>query len=367
VQPHGSQQDKLPVDYEYKVELLDAGGDPPKIDTVELGVGRNDGVLRLYSTRVSSSVPGNEGYEYSSSSGVWLSSVYITADDYCSSPVIADLTGEGLNTVYLGDRDDQGVLMIKYDNGWPLPPYSFLPGSEGKGRILAMKAGDGRNDGADRLYVSHMTNSGLVEYSWNVTTSTYDALELIDTPVGRIGIGQGRNDGINRIYVVERGGTSVHEFTWDDGQAAFVETVIFTGSTSGGSAYVADGRGDDVQRVYVWAGRLYELTWDSGDQQWDSLTMDDDSSLERFYIYVGSIRHDNKPCVYVSVKNQGLYEYEWSDTGSMFEADAITAATGGCVVGDGRGDGKDRLYAARGTKDNYTDAAVVEIWEDPVN
>jgi hypothetical protein len=184
----------------------------------------------------------------------------------------------------------------------------------------------------------------------------------MNTSVGRFGIGPGRNDGINRIYVVERGGRDVHELSWNGG--VFSDIVIFTGSAvSNGSAHVADGRGDNKHRVYVWAGGLFELTWQSG--AWLPLTMNGDN-YERYYIYAGSIRHDKKPCVYVSVKNQGLFEYVWSESESVFETDAVSGATGGCVIGDGRGDGKNRLYAARGTKGHYTEAAAVEIWEEPM-
>jgi len=87
--------------------------------------------------------------------------------------------------------------------------------------------------------------------------------------------------------------------------------------------------------------------------------------LERYYINAGSIRHDGEPGVYVSVKNQGLYEYVWSESGATYQVDAISAATGGCSIGNGRGDGKNRLYVARGTKGHYVDAAVIEIWEEP--
>ena len=362
--PSGAPQNDPQDGYIYKEELIDPGADPPMIDSVELGVGRSDGVLRLYTTRDWRSSY-NQGYEYSLSGAAWAAESYFTApSSYCSSPVVADLAGEGANTLFLGGWYDVGILMIKYDGGWPA--YSILPGSKSKGSILAMKAGDGRNDGVTRLYVAHMSSSGLVEYSWNSAASTYEALEILGENVGRFGIGPGRNDGINRIYVVERGGSDVHEFTWDDGADSFVDAVIFTGSSSEGSAHVADGRGDGVQRVYVWAGGLYELTWNSGAQQWDAVTIDANDNLQRFYIYAGSIRHDGKPCVYVSVKNQGLYEYEWADSESLYKVDAVTEATGGCVIGDGRGDGKERLYAARGTKGHYTDAAVVEIWEEPV-
>lgn len=343
-------------EYHYEEALIDAGGTPPMIDTVQLGNGRNDGVLRLYSTGDMSTY---KGYEYSYSGSAWTPEHIFTATAYCSAPTITDLLADGSDTLYLGGWNNLGVLMMKYGGGWPA--YVVLPGSSDKGSILAMKAANGRNDGVTRLYVSHMSTSGLVEYSWNSGSSTYEALQLMGTNVGRVGIGQGRNDGVNRIYAVERGGVNVHEFTWNG--SAFEDSVIFTGSAvSNGSAHVGDGRGDGVQRVYVWAGGLYELTWQGG--AWMAQTMNPDN-LERYYIYTGSIRHDGEPCVYVSVKGQGLYEYVWSESGTTYEVDAISAATGGCVIGAGRGDGKNRLYVARGTKGHYTEAAVVEIWEEP--
>lgn len=343
-------------EYHYEEALIDAGGSPPMIDSVVLGIGRNDGVLRLYST---GDWLTNKGYEYRYSGSEWISENIFTATAYCSAPTVVDLVDEGSNTLYLGGWSNLGVLMMKFSGGWPA--YSILPGSEGKGSILAMLAGNGRNDGVTRLYVSHGSTSGLVEYSWNSGTSMFDAVQLLNVAVGRIGIGKGRNDGINRIYVVERGGTSVHELTWNG--SAFDDTVIFTGSAvSNGSAHVADGRGDGVQRVYVWAGGLFELTWQGG--TWVSRTLDADI-LERYYINAGSIRHDGEPGVYVSVKNQGLYEYVWSESGATYQVDAISAATGGCSIGNGRGDGKNRLYVARGTKGHYVDAAVIEIWEEP--
>ena len=203
----------------------------------------------------------------------WLSERYSTVAAYCTSPVIADLADEGSNTLYLGARGSLGVVMLKYSGGWPA--YSILPGSTGNGDILAMKAGGGRERRGDAsLSASHGSSSGLVEYSWNSGTSTYDALQLMSTNVGRIGIGSGRMTASTGIYAVERGGGDVHEFSWDG--SAFVDTVIFTGSAvSNGSAYVADGRGDGVQRVYVWAGGLYELTWEGG--AWVSFTMNADS------------------------------------------------------------------------------------------
>ncbi len=337
----------------YNQQLIAPGSNPPMLDNVEIGNGRNDGVSRLYTPR---NALNSSGYECTFSRGKWSFSNTFNTPSYCSSPVIADIKNEGRNTLYLGGWEDLGVVMLKFSNGWT--QYKIFPGSAGKGNILAMLSGNGRNDGVNRLYVAHWSDSGLVEYSW--TGSAFTARQLMNKSVGRFAIGKGRNDGINRIYAVERGGRDLHEFTWNG--SIFTDRIIFTGNAvSNGAVYVADGRGDRINRIYAWAGGLFELTWESG--KWTSLIIDK-NNRERYYITAGSIRNDNQPGVYVSVKSKGLHEYIWSKFQNKFDVDVITGATGGCSIGDVRGDGKNRLYVARGTKGNYSSAAVVEIREE---
>jgi hypothetical protein len=341
----------------YKQLLIDTNS-PPLFDGVELGIGRNDGIRRLYTPRGTKNTSGNE---YSFNDNKWSVSKIFTSDILYISPVVTDLKEEGANSLYLGGWSNKGILIYKYENGWL--PESVLDGSSGNGDILAIKNGNGRNDGTTRLYVAHSSGSpGLVEYSWNSTTEKYDVVTLINKSVGRFAIGQGRNDGINRIYAVERGVGEVYECVWDTGSSMFRNELIFTGTPSNGSVFVADGRGDKINRIYVWAGGIYELTYHGGN--WSSLTMDNNSTLNRYYIYAGSIRATDQPSVYISVSTKGLYEYTWSESQGKFKIDAITGATGGCVIGDGRGDGKNRLYVANGSKGTFIRAAIVEIWED---
>ncbi|MBN2403139.1 MAG: hypothetical protein JXN64_12155 [Spirochaetes bacterium] len=337
----------------YKQFFINTSKNPPLLDGVELGYGRNDGTLRIYTPRDAEK---SSGYEYSFTNNKWSSLTNFNSTVLCVSPVITDLKKDGSNSLFLGGWNDLGVITMKYSNAWPEP--SVLPRSSGKGIILAMNAGNGRNDGINRLYVAHWSDSGLVEYSW--TGKTYVSNQLMNKSTGRFALGQGRNDGINRLYAVERGGTYLHEFTWNGN--AFSDNVVFSGTeVSNGSVYVADGRGDGVNRVYVWAGGLFELTYKDG--SWSSFTLDP-KNLERYYITAGTIRIDKKPGIYVSVKQKGLHEYIWSEAKGKFEVDAITGATGGCTIGDGRGDGKNRLYVAKGSKGYYKKAAIVEIWEE---
>lgn len=338
---------------QYKFNLIGTGSNTPMIDSVELGVTRDDGIPRLYTTREWNN---SSGYEYTLSGSDWGMIETFKASAYCSSPVIADLKKEKNNSLFLGGWNGAGILMIKFKNDSPDP--MILPGSTGKGNILAMLSGDGRNDGKSRLYVAHWSQDGLIEYSWN--GQNYISKQIFKKSLGRFAIGKGRNDKTNRIYFVERGGTALHELSWDG--LCFTDKIIFNGNTvSNGSVFVSDGRGDGINRLYVWAGSLFELTYKDG--QWKSLLLDE-SNIERYYITAGSIRKDNKPGVYVSVKKKGLYEYVWSKTKKKYDLDVITGATGGCVIGDGRGDGNNRLYVARGTKGYFTKAAIVEIWEE---
>ena len=331
-------------------ESLIMPGSNLKLDSIELGNGRNDGKMRLYSTRESSD--GNNAYEYSFTENSWSEEITFSASEYCSAPTIADLKNEGRNTLYVGGSNSIGVLMIAYDNGWQYP--EVMPGSTlYTGNILAMHAGYGRNKGPPSLYVAH--DGALVEYRWN--NQAFEELQVMNATVGRFSVGDGRNDNKNRIYVIRRYGTELHEFTWNG--SGYDDKVIFTGNSSSGCVHVGDGRGDGINRVYVWAQGLFELTYSNG--LWTSLVVDQ-SSIDRFYITSGSVRSDNKSRLYVSQTGQGLAEYTWNDVQAKFEKiDAITAATGGCAIGDGRGDGVNRLYVASGSKGYYRQAAVVEL------
>ncbi len=337
---------------DYHQNYIGPTADAPLVNGIAFRAARSDGVQRIYT------VPWreNRGYEFSFDSGSWRAEAIVQTEAYCVSPVVADLEQKGMNTLLLGGWESTGVRMYRYTDGWAL--VGVLPGSAGKGSILCMKIGDGRNDGVTRLYVSHWSESGLVEYSWNKETNRYTSKPLFNQSAGRFAIGQGRNDGRNRIYAVQRGGLDLHEFSWN-GQG-FDDTIIFHGShKSNGSVHIADGRGDRKNRIYAWAGGLFELTWDNG--VWSSLVLDR-KNMSRYYINAGSVRRSQKPSIYVSAKKRGLYQYTWSASESRYDVDVISGATGSCAIADGRGDGKKRLYVGRGNSGHFNKAAIVEMW-----
>lgn len=315
------------------------------IDGVELGPGRNDGVIRMYGSAIFDGI----GYEWSFQNGAWTTTKTYSGLGVSSTPRLGNLDGQG-NALYTGIWN-VGVATVGFHDGWGKP--EMIPGTSGKKRVLAVKPADGRGDGSQRLYVG--TDRGLFEYTRR--GSNYEPLKLLDHAVGDFGLGDGRNDGVRRIYAGERDGSQLHELSWDGQQ--FRDQVIYTcPETSEYSAHVADGRSDGKNRVYAWCGKLIELTYANG--HWTVLTVDEERAL-RFYIRSGRVRSDQRSRLYVSQKPTGLKEYGWNPDQQRFEVDVVTGATGGCAIGDGRGDHKNRLYVARGSSAKFAEAAVVEF------
>lgn len=321
-------------------------GRTSRMDGIEMGIGRNDGVTRLYCPESAD----GKGHELTYDDGSWVAgSTYTGAGVHCT-PRLGDLDGRG-TALFIGSWNDVGVGVVSHRGGWGTP--TIIPGSSGLGRILSLKIGPGRNDGVDRLYVG--SDRGLIEYGRK--GDGYDRVLVLDHAVGHFGLGDGRNDGVPRLYAGEREGSRLHELTWNG--KSYVDEVIFECSESSEyTAHVGDGRGDGVHRVYAWCGKLYELTYTRG--SW-SQTIVDEKSAPRFYITSGRVRSDNRSRLYVSQKSSGLMEYTWNGSAKAFQVDVVTGATGGAAIGDGRRDGKNRLYVAGGSKSAYTKSAAVEV------
>jgi len=157
---------------------------------------------------------------------------------------------------------------------------------------------------------------------------------------------------------------------------------------------VGDGQGDDKPRVYAACGHICELEWTESGwvkrdlvdlSQWyeeepyiRDVTVEDGRGIyatsdehvykfgysgEPFYpwsytlvgsgnswmedVAVGDGRGDGKPRVYAACGDNHVYEFEWTDSGWV----KTDLGSGGSdmedvAVGDGRGDGKPRVYAA---------------------
>ena len=125
------------------------------------------------------------------------------------------------------------------------------------------------------------------------------------------------------------------------------ETLYMGGGDRG--AIQLNGRNDDTLRMYACGPNLYEYTW--RDAIWDGkaiITL----PAEGYAIAGEDVRGDSVNRIYVGVNNfysdsTKLLEYEWKDTiWVMTMIDSLEDAIWNIVIGDGRNDGKLRLYVS---------------------
>ena len=148
-----------------------------------------------------------------------------------------------------------------------------------------------------------------------------------------------------------------------------VETI---GNLPAGNAFdveVADGRNDGTQQVFVSTRNdgVYEFTYDNNSEQWIRKTLYNGvSQANLIQIEVGACRNDGINRVYsVEWNHDGgrIYESTWN--GTMWNTITIATETDGIteiMIGDGRNDGVNRLYIG-----GYAEVGFNEYTWDGVN
>ena len=115
---------------------------------------------------------------------------------------------------------------------------------------------------------------------------------------------------------------------------------------------VADGQNDGVQRIYVTTkdGGVYE--WTFGNGNWAmSHTVHPGPLNNLMHIAAGEARNDGMARIYFAEWNQSARIFEATWNGSTWQTSIVGTAPDintGVVVGDGRNDGKNRLYVSGG-------------------
>ena len=162
---------------------------------------------------------------------------------------------------------------------WEVAKIGTHP-SGGTFHNLQCVTGNARGDGKPGVYV---VGAGLAEWryendTWNL--QTFPSMESMY--LHSVDIGNGRNDGAARLY---GGGNEYAEVSysgsWDIGDLPMSGWTV--------SVKVGDGRNDGIQRVYCGgSGVMRELTWNGSG--WDALDLDN----QPFYgtIDIGQARND---------------------------------------------------------------------------
>jgi hypothetical protein len=178
---------------------------------IAVGAGRNDALLRIYQAVFDAAPFVFYLYEFSWNGSGWDALPVATIGSGPASQVMAVAVGdgrnEGANRVYVVVRGS-AVREFTYDycSGWT--QTADIPiGSE----LFSLSIGDGQNDGTNRLYIAQLNPSRLLEATFDGTQWQTEVVGTLSQGIFRVRVGDARGDGVNRVYSSGIGG--IYEFT----------------------------------------------------------------------------------------------------------------------------------------------------------
>lgn len=186
--------------------------------------------------------------------------------------------------------------------------------------------------------------------SLNVTSTgatwTIGAVGATNARNNTVRVGPLRNDGTDRVYVGTVTTGRVFEFSWDGN--AWSGPVDIGGSPAGAEIHnmgMGPGRNDGITRLYAGSldGSLYEISYTGS--SWTQSTVGTQSASV-FHAIVGDGRGDGTNRVY-GARGNAVWEYTWTGSGwGEVQVGTVTSNAHGLALGAGRGDGRVRLYLA---------------------
>jgi hypothetical protein len=252
---------------------------------------------------------------------------------------------------------------------WQAVRVGDTPGGQ---RPYCVYVGDGRNDGKERVYLSNYDNH-IYEWSYYPDSGWFcmDIGEAAPNHHGMISVevGQGRSDGINRVYGGHANGW-LYEFTYSQGQ--WLKDSLNPQSNFVFGIAVGDGHNDNITRVYGYGGFSVpgkEYTYDASGDSWVMITCS-----QPHYVWfpdIGEGRNDGVRRIY-GVHYLGylhtpgaslLIESSWN--GSTFvESQILSHSAVITRVGEGRGDGVNRVYVSATGDHIYEYTYSAGNWEE---
>ena len=162
---------------------------------------------------------------------------------------------DGVHRLYQGVFDGIAGQHYVYEFSWDGSGWDALQvaniGGGPPSQVMGLTLGYPRNDGLYRLYAV-VRGSGVRESTFDGTAWSQTDEIAVGTEVFSAAVGQGQNDGVYRLYIAQLNPSRVVEATFD-GTAWQTEVV----GTPGGGVFrvrVGDGRGDGLNRVYSSGG-----------------------------------------------------------------------------------------------------------------
>ncbi|MBU2463120.1 MAG: hypothetical protein KJ844_03415, partial [Candidatus Edwardsbacteria bacterium] len=247
-----------------------------------------------------------------------------------SGLVIAPGRNDGINRLYTTGS-------YPYEFTWNGTGWAKSPLSEYACNPTSITAGFGRNDGVCRVYTGDMARGNIKEYSYN--GSTWDSVIVKAGnwyDIRTIEIGNIKNDDTMRVVAGCDDSTTI-AYTYRNGSGTWKKDTMGIKRSIVQDIVIGKGRNDDTTRVYS-----------SGDIYWVEYTYRDkwDTTHHQFIVntggkLLGAFKDDGLQRLYI--KESGIHEIEWSGTEWLRSDSAIAYGTYP-FSGDGRNDGKQRMY-----------------------
>lgn len=259
---------------------------------IAIGNVRNDGKDRVYVTKYSV-------HEYYYDSNSWVGGKVRDTSIIDEGLVIGDLHNDGVYRIYITDRD--GVAELSYNYGdWDLSRINNQP-------YAKLTIADGRNDGILRLYAA--INNHVYEYSWSGRGWQVEDLAVFNiyNDMYSIAAGNGRNDGKNRIYVSgdskDPNNGAIYELSYDNQRWQY---IAVSDSVSVNHMIVANGRNDGKNHLYTGNSKgIGEYTYNG---KWVK-TSNVETNFNVNDLAIGNGRNDGINRIYVTGNDNHIYEY----------------------------------------------------------
>ncbi len=266
-----------------------------------------------------------------------LFSVAHAGDYKCS--IVGNASGSGL-VIAQGRNDSINRL---YATGGS--PAEFTWNGSGWSRVLfsstiasaySIAAGDGRNDAVNRIYTGG-GSSRLREWSYN--GSTWDSVLIDDrngSDIRSVCLGDIKNDDSIRVVAGGNDSTTI-AYTYQNVSGTWKKDTVGIKRGIVQDIVIGNGRNDDTNRIYTsgdifWIEYTYRSKWDT---TYHSQMIPTTGSL------LASVKNDGLIQLYIS-EDGGIRDFSWAGTQWL---NVDSAAYGRYPFsGDGRNDGKQRLY-----------------------
>jgi len=273
-----------------------------------VGPGRNDDTVRIYAGDRA-----NQFYEWTYRYGSWQGGP-IYGGGWQFKGEVAPGRNDGYNRVYAANyMNEARTFEFSYGNGaWSvveLPQPTDVLWSQYCG------VGPGRNDDTMRVYatIEHHPAAPARIFEWTFRNNAWQldgSFGQASSSYNGLDIGDGRNDGAQRLYVGSSDGHT-YEFTYENG--AWVRRDIGSVPEGAGFVVVGKGRNDNINRVYAGGrdGYLYEFTYSSGIWLREGVRIDTTAGWGVGPIAIGDVQNDGRNRVYLGCGSR-VFELEYS-------------------------------------------------------